>query len=58
VAFERIHPFIDSNGRTGRLALNLVLVRLGFPPAIILQRQRDVYLDALGRADRHDPGGL
>ena len=35
--FERIHPFLDGIGRTGRLILNLILVRHGYPPAIILQ---------------------
>jgi hypothetical protein len=56
--FERIHPFIDGNGRVGRLILNLVLVRLGWPPAIIVKRQRERYLDALSRADSGDPGPL
>lgn len=57
-AFERIHPFLDGNGRTGRLALNLVLVRLGFPPAIIFKRDRDRYLHALNQADQGEPGRL
>ncbi|MSQ30727.1 MAG: Fic family protein [Dehalococcoidia bacterium] len=56
--FERVHPFIDGNGRTGRLALNLVLVRLGYPPVIVYKRQRDQYLRALRRADAGDPGAL
>ncbi|MCY3948904.1 MAG: Fic family protein [Acidimicrobiaceae bacterium] len=56
--FEQIHPFLDGNGRTGRLALNLVLVRLGFPPAIIYKRDRDRYLRALHKADDGDPGPL
>ncbi|HEU5318194.1 MAG TPA: Fic family protein, partial [Chloroflexota bacterium] len=38
--------------------MNLVLVRLGYPPAIIHKRDRSRYLDALTRADRGDPGPL
>lgn len=56
--FEQIHPFIDGNGRTGRLLLNLVLVRLGYPPVIVYKRQRSDYLRALRRADSGDPGLL
>ncbi|HEY3843735.1 MAG TPA: Fic family protein [Acidimicrobiales bacterium] len=57
-AFERTHPFLDGNGRTGRLLLNLLLVRLGYPPAIIYTRDRNRYLRALRRADSGDPGPL
>lgn len=57
-AFERIHPFLDGNGRVGRLLMNLVLVRLGYPPAIIQKRERGRYLEALANADRGDPGPL
>jgi hypothetical protein len=56
--FEQIHPFLDGNGRTGRLVLNLLLVRLGIPPAIIYKRERSRYLAALRRADGGDPGPL
>jgi Fic family protein len=56
--FERVHPFLDGNGRTGRLALNLMLVRLGYPPVIIFKRQRDAYLTAMRRADAEDYGPL
>lgn len=56
--FERIHPFLDGNGRTGRLVLNLALVRLGYPPAIVYKRQRSSYLTALRRADAGDCGAL
>lgn len=57
-AFERTHPFLDGNGRTGRLLLNLLLVRLGYPPAIVYTRDRNRYLRALRRADSGDPGPL
>lgn len=56
--FEQIHPFLDGNGRTGRLLLNLILVRLGYPPVVIFTRQRETYLRALRRADTGDHGPL
>jgi Fic family protein len=56
--FECIHPFIDGNGRTGRLAMNLLLVRLGYPPVIVFKRHREAYLSALRRADTGDNGPL
>jgi fido (protein-threonine AMPylation protein) len=56
--FEQIHPFLDGNGRAGRLVLNLLLVRLGYPPAIIYKGDRARYLTALRRADHGDPGPL
>lgn len=56
--FERIHPFLDGNGRTGRLLMNLVLIRLGYPPAIIYKRQRAKYLDTLRKADAGTLGPL
>jgi fido (protein-threonine AMPylation protein) len=56
--FEQIHPFLDGNGRAGRLLLNLLLVRLGYPPAIIYKKDRERYLAALRRADSGDPAPL
>nr|WP_281245065.1 Fic family protein [Actinokineospora terrae] len=56
--FERIHPFLDGNGRTGRLVLNLLLGRLGYPPAIIFKRDRERYLLAMRKADQGEFGPL
>ncbi len=56
--FEQIHPFLDGNGRTGRLVLNLLLIRLGYPPIILYKAQRSRYLQALRRADQGDTGAL
>jgi Fic family protein len=57
--FEQIHAFLDGNGHTGRLVLNLLLVRLDYPPpAIIFKGDRGRYLAALHSADQGDHGPL
>ncbi len=49
--FVHIHPFFDGNGRTVRLLFNLLLMREGYPPAIILRNDRRKYYDALNQAN-------
>lgn len=44
--FEGIHPFIDGNGRTGRLLLNFDLIRNGYPPINVKFTDRKRYYDA------------
>lgn len=55
---ERIHPFVDGNGRTGRLVLNFMLIQRGYPPAVILATKRPQYLQALRIADGGNPNPL
>ncbi len=50
--FVWIHPFLDGNGRTVRLAMNLILMKEGFPPAIILKNDRKKYYTALNAANK------
>lgn len=49
--FVHIHPFIDGNGRTARLLMNLVLISHGYPPAVILFLDRKKYYRVLREAD-------
>jgi Fic family protein len=45
--FVSIHPFIDGNGRTARLLMNLILLQNGYVPAVIKTKDRSAYLDAI-----------
>ena len=49
-----IHPFFDGNGRTTRLAMNVVLMQPGYPLAIILKNDRKRYYNVLSKADKGD----
>lgn len=50
VDFVGIHPFVDGNGRTARLLLNLELLKAGFPAVVLPVERRLAYYEALDRA--------
>lgn len=47
-----IHPFVDGNGRTARLLMNLILLKNGYFPAVILKNDWKRYYDALEKSHR------
>lgn len=51
--FESIHPFIDGNGRTGRLLMNFELMQNGYPPINVKFTDRKRYYDAFDSFSRN-----
>jgi len=59
VDFERIHPFVDGNGRTGRLLMNLLLMQHGYLPIDIKYADRARYYETLTTfEDTHSYDGM
>ncbi len=57
--FVSIHPFRDGNGRAGRLLMNLLLLKTGYPIVIISNQVRKAYIDALVKAQQNqDPSSF
>ncbi len=52
--FEKIHPFYDGNGRTGRMISNLILIQSNFPPLIIENKKRKKYYEVLSKGHEVD----
>lgn len=53
IRYERIHPFPDGNGRTGRLLINYEMLRAGYAPIVIPKEERTRYFNLLAACDRN-----
>ncbi len=51
--FEKIHPFMDGNGRTGRMLLDYILMKSDYPPFIIHKKTKTEYLQTLRISDKN-----
>ncbi len=58
IRYERIHPFEDGNGRTGRLILNFELLRNNMPPIVIPKDDRTKYFEMLAAQDSQRLAGF
>jgi Fic family protein len=58
LTFEYIHPFVDGNGRIGRVINNYLLIREGFVPVNIKFIDRKMYYDAFNEFDGKGASGI
>lgn len=56
--FEQIHPFVDGNGRIGRLILTAMALRNNLPPVVIKKEKKVLYLQYLNKAQTSDDQSL
>lgn len=54
IEFEKIHPFEDGNGRTGRLLINYELLKSNMPPVVISKEDRVKYFEFLRNNNSKD----
>ncbi len=48
--YESIHPFLDGNGRTGRMIMNKILKSSGYPPIIVYKQNKEAYFNSIDKA--------
>ncbi len=58
LSFEHIHPFVDGNGRIGRVLSNYLLIREGYVPINIKFIDRTLYYDAFEQFDRNNSSSI